>query len=369
MKVDKFIQMLNSEFYVGVPDSKLRALCDFIMDRHGISDRHIVAANEGNAVAIAAGYHIATGKVPVIYMQNSGIGNAINPIISLISKRVYKIPCIFVIGWRGEPGIHDEPQHIFQGEITEQLLSICGLQVEVIDENTSPAELGSIMDEYRKRSDLGDSIAFLVKKGGLEYDNNIEYKNSYTLIRERALEIIADMTEKDIIVSTTGKTSRELYEIRERNNIGHQYDFLTVGSMGHSSSIALGMALQKKQKRIWCIDGDGAAIMHMGAMATIGQIHPDNLVHIIINNESHESVGGMPTAGGVCEFSKVAEACGYRCIHSVDTEEKLVRTMRDVIDRRELSFIEVKCDIGSRGDLGRPHGEPHVTKELLMRNI
>ena len=355
MKVEKFVEIVNSEFYTGVPDSQLRALCDHLMDRYGIDPKHhIIAANEGNCTALAAGYYLATGKVPVVYMQNSGEGNIINPAASLLHRKVYAIPEIFVIGWRGEPGLHDEPQHIYQGEVTLRLLEDMEIEYFVIGKETAEAEVEEAMEKFRPMLADGKDVAFVIRKGALSNDGKHEYKNRYEMIREEAIRHIVAVTGTDPIVSTTGKASRELFEIREANGQGHGYDFLTVGSMGHSSSIALGVALQKPDRKVWCIDGDGAVLMHMGAMAVIGANAPENMVHIVLNNEAHETVGGMPTAAGKADLTAIAKACGYVYTAKADRYEILDEELRKAKDRNGLSLIEVKCAIGARDDLGRP---------------
>ena len=299
MNAEALIQRLGSDYYVGVPDSQLKALCNALMHTYGIDGQHhVIAANEGNAVAMAAGYHLATGKVPVVYMQNSGEGNIINPVASLLNERVYAIPCIFIVGWRGEPGVHDEPQHIFQGQVTLRLLEDMGIECFVLSADTTEEALREQMVKWQPRLSAGQSVAIVVRKGALTYDGKVEYHNDNTLLREEAIRCITDVSGEDVIVSTTGKASRELFEIREAKGQDHRYDFLTVGSMGHASSIALGIALNKPNTRVWCIDGDGAVLMHMGAMALIGASKPQNLIHVVINNTAHETVGGMPTVAG-----------------------------------------------------------------------
>ena len=342
------------EFFTGVPDSQLKSLCDYLMNTYEISDKHIIAANEGNAVALAAGYHLATGKTPVVYMQNSGIGNIINPVASLMNDKVYGIPCVFIVGWRGEPGVKDEPQHIYQGEVTVKLLEDMDIRTFIIGKDTTEDELNTKMAEFKELLKIGKQVAFIVRKGALEYDEKVKYENSNTMVREDIIRHITDVTGEDIIVSTTGKASRELFEIREAKNQPHGSDFLTVGSMGHSSSIALSIALKKPEKKIWIIDGDGAALMHLGSMAVLGANAPKNVVHIVINNGTHETVGGMPTVAEKMDIVKIAEGCGYPKAISVDTFEALDKALMDAKNTDRLSLIEVKCSIGARDDLGRP---------------
>jgi len=359
MKVEKFTELLGTDFYTGVPDSQLKALCNYLCDKYGTDQtHHIIAANEGNATALAAGYHLATGKVATVYMQNSGEGNIINPVASLLNEKVYAIPAVFVIGWRGEPGVHDEPQHIYQGEVTLKLLEDMGIRYFVLDKNTSDETVEETMKDFRNQLDEGHCVAFVIRKGALSYDGKVVYENDNTMNREDVIKHIAQASGEDLIVSTTGKASRELFEIREAQGQSHKYDFLTVGSMGHASSIALGAAVQRPDKTIWCIDGDGAALMHMGAMAVIGKCAPKNLIHIVINNCAHETVGGMPTAADSADLTATAKACGYPHAIKVSDFGALDRALAEAKDRHELSFIEIACSIGSRADLGRPTTTP-----------
>lgn len=369
MKAESLLSILNSDFYTGVPDSQLKPLCDCLMAEYGISDKHIIAANEGNSVALAAGYHLATGKIPVVYMQNSGIGNIINPTASLLNDKVYAIPCIFIVGWRGEPGVHDEPQHIYQGEVTVKLLEDMDITTYIISKETTEDELRNKMTQLHQALEKGKSVALIVKKGALSYDCDMQYANKYEIVREDAIKMIAAMAKEDIIVSTTGKASRELFEIREANGQPHKYDFLTVGSMGHSSSIALEIALCKPQTKVWCIDGDGAALMHMGAMALVGTNKPLNLVHIVINNGAHETVGGMPTVSRGIDLCTVATGCSYPIVFSAATYEELDAALKAAKEADRLTFIEVKSSVGSREDLGRPTTTAIENKEMFMNYL
>lgn len=369
MDLRLFLEKLNSSFYTGVPDSQLKTLCCCLADTFGISRQHIIAANEGNCTALAAGYYLATGKIPIIYMQNSGIGNIINPVVSLLNKRVYGIPCIFVIGWRGEPGVHDEPQHIFQGQISEQLLRDVEIFTIIIDSKTSADALENNWNKAKRLLDKGKSIAFLVRKDGLNSEKEVKFTNLHKISRESAIEEITKISHEDVIVSTTGKASRELFEIREKNKQLHKYDFLTVGSMGHSSSIALGIAINKPETKVWCLDGDGAVLMHMGSMAVVGSLAPQNMVHIVLNNEAHETVGGMPTVAANIDFLKIAEGCGYPYVVSIEEYSQLETELRDAKQRQKLSFLEIKCAIGSRENLGRPTITTMENKELFMEYL
>ena len=367
MKAERLVQIIGADFFTGVPDSQLKPLCNYLMHTYGIDRRHhLIAANEGNCAAIAAGYHLATGRVPAVYMQNSGEGNIINPLASLLNEKVYAIPMIFIIGWRGEPGIHDEPQHIYQGEITESLMTLMGASSFVISKETSEQEVMTAMDGFQKLLAEGKDVAFVIRKGALTYDEPVEYANRYTMNREEIIRHITAVSGTDPIISTTGKASRELFEIRAADGESHERDFLTVGSMGHASSIALGVALHKPGTRVWCVDGDGAALMHLGAMAVIGSQKPSNLVHVVINNEAHETVGGMPTAAVSADLAGIAKACGYPYAVCVNTFADLDRELNEAKERNALSFLEVKSSIGARSDLGRPTTTALENKENFM---
>lgn len=370
MEVQAFCNVLDCDFYAGVPDSQLKSLCNYLMNRYGIdSKHHVIAANEGNCVALAAGYHLATGKYPAVYLQNSGEGNIINPVASLLNEKVYAIPMIFVIGWRGEPGVHDEPQHIYQGEVTLKLLEDMGIPFHVVGAETKEAELEEAMRNFRTCLQQGKAVAFVIRKGALSYEEQVQYDNPYSLCREDVICRIAEAAGDDPVVSTTGKASRELFEAREHRGQDHSRDFLTVGSMGHSSSIALGIAFQKPDRKIWCIDGDGAVLMHMGAMAVIGVHKPENLIHIVINNEAHETVGGMPTVAGKISLIEIARACGYQHVAAVETPEELEDALKEAKSEAGLRLIEVKCSIASRKDLGRPTTSALDNKLMFMRHL
>ena len=353
-------------FYTGVPDSLLKNFCAYATDN---AQNHIIAANEGGAVGLAAGHYLATGNPALVYMQNSGQGNAINPLASLADPKVYSIPMLLLIGWRGEPGIKDEPQHVKQGEITLSLLDTLGISYKVLGQDIVENEIDEIIYYIKKGKCPG---ALIVRKGFFK-DYKLKDKSNFnnsTFLRERALELIVNnLPEECMFISTTGKTSRELFEIREHNKQGHHSDFLVVGSMGHSSQIALGIALEKKQKLIVCIDGDGAALMHLGNMAIVGQYAPNNYIHIVLNNGSHESVGGQPTIGNDISFTEIAHACGYKHILSVKNEIELIELFKTADLINGPAFIEVIIKTGSRNELGRPSLTPVEIKDLFMEKL
>ncbi len=370
MEVQAFLEVLGGEYFTGVPDSQLKALCNCLLDTYGIDPRHhLIAANEGNAAALGAGYHLATGKVPVVYLQNSGQGNILNPAASLLHPAVYGIPTVFVVGWRGEPGVHDEPQHLFQGRVTLRLLEDMDIAGFVLDADTDRPALEAAMAAFRPLLAQGKSVAFVVRKGGLSYGGRPRYENGFSVTREELLEKILDRCGDSPVVCTTGKASRELFELRQARGQDHRRDFLTVGSMGHSSSIALGIAAQKPDARVWCIDGDGAALMHLGAMGVLGASGCRNLVHVLVNNGAHETVGGMPTVASQVDFVALAGACGYARACRVTTAEALEAALAEAAASRELWFIEAACAIGSRADLGRPTTTPQENKRAFMAHL
>ena len=367
MRVGKFTEIIGADFYTGVPDSQLKALCDYLMDRYGTDPRHhIIGANEGNCAALAAGYYLATGRAAAVYMQNSGEGNIINPLASLMHGRVYGIPAVFIIGWRGEPGVHDEPQHAWQGEVTLKLLEDMEVPYFVIGKETEEAAAEKAMAGFREMLAQGRDVAFVIRKGALTGGPEVKYANGNPMIREEIIRRVTEISGEDPVICTTGKASRELFETRETRGQGHGYDFLTVGSMGHASSIALGVALNRPERRVWCVDGDGAALMHMGAMAVIGACRPENLIHLVINNGAHETVGGMPTAAGSTDLVGVARACGYPFAVRAETYEELEAALKEARARKSLCLIEAACGIGARADLGRPTTGPRQNRDSFM---
>jgi len=363
----KAIFNLGADFFTGVPDSLLRPFIDYIMRAYGVSEKHIVAANEGTAVGLAAGHYLATSKPAVVYMQNSGIGNAVNPICSLLHKKVYAIPVIFVIGWRGEPGIKDEPQHIFQGEATLPLLDCLEIPYFVISNETGLTNIIEQVQIFKKHIDGGQSVAFVIKNNVLQNDDKVIYKSDYTLTRENVIKIILRYSlPGDVFVCSTGKLSREVFELREQSNSGHASDFLTVGSMGHSIMIAQGIALAKPSRRVFCLDGDGAVLMHMGSLAVAGAQDLKNLIHIVINNGAHETVGGVPTVCSQINLSDIASKLGYRHTFCAISDDELYMLLDglDYIDGPV--FIEVMCNLISRENLGRPTITPAQNKSCFM---
>ena len=354
-------------FFTGVPDSLLKDFCSYVTDKAG-SDNHIISTNEGSALALAAGYYLSTGKPALVYMQNSGLGNSINPLLSLADSEVYGIPVLLMIGWRGEPDVKDEPQHIKQGRVMIKMLEAMEIPYSIIERDT-PDLRGVITSICSLIKENNCPAALIVREGTFEkYEMKSDEKVQFDLTREDALTLILDnLDEESIIVTTTGKTSRELYEYRERKKQSHEKDFLTVGSMGHSSQIALGIALQKKDRQVYVIDGDGALLMHLGALAMNGTSAPENFKHVLINNGSHESVGGQPTAGFNVNFPEMAKACGYNFYSTAETSEELLNKIGKLKSVKGPAFLEIKVNKGSRPELGRPKTKPHQNKEIFMK--
>lgn len=363
---DKLLEK-NIDFFTGVPDSLLKDICKYITD-NAPKEKHIISANEGNSIAIAAGYHMTTNKIPLVYLQNSGFGNIINPLTSLIHEQVYNIPILLLIGWRGEPGKKDEPQHKSMGQIQEKLLNILDIKYEILpDYNEGACEL--IDRAYKYMKETNKPFAFLVKKQTFLKQEIKTVSNNYKFKREELLSIVLkEIDETNIIISTTGMLSRELYEYRV-NSKESLRDFLSVGSMGHCSSIALGVSLGTNKNTI-VLDGDGSLIMHMGSLCVNGNHSPKNFKHILFNNGAHDSVGGQLTVGFNVNFSEIARNCGYKIVECIDynDEESIKNCVNILLKTDGPIFLEVRCDKGARSDLGRPPSSLK-NKELFIRHI
>ncbi len=370
MQVEVFVRELKRigiDNMYGVPDSTLKQFCDYL-NREGSKDfRHLVPANEGAAVGLAAGSYLATGKPACVYMQNSGVGNIVNPLTSIANEEVYGIPMLFLVGWRGEPGIHDEPQHIFMGKITENIFDVLAVEHEYISKDTTDKELSSIMERAKKCLEGDRQYAIIIKKDTFEARAGEKYSNGYDFVREDAIgQILKSIKPEDVVVSTTGKISREVYEQSDIIIGHHKQSFLTVGGMGHASMIAYGYAINRPDKKVYCIDGDGAVLMHMGSEAFIGHHKLDNLVHICINNDAHESVGGMPTGASGIKYSDTAKACGYDLVMTAYNEKQLGEALDKAASYEGTVFIEIFVSLQSRADLGRPKESAFCNKTNFM---
>lgn len=353
-------------FFCGVPDSLLKDFCAYVADNES-EKNHVITANEGNAIALASGHYLATGNPAVVYMQNSGLGNCVNPLLSLTDEEVYNIPLLMLIGWRGEPGEKDEPQHIKQGRVTNKLLEVMDINYSILPLEFESAKT-TVQKAFEYMRKTKKPYALIVKKGTFEkYSRNSEQKNDYEIVREEAIsEVLKNLSDDDIVISTTGQISRELYELREKTGQSHKRDFLTVGSMGHANSIALGIALEKPERNVFCFEGDGACIMHMGSLPVIGSKKIKNFKHIIFNNEAHDSVGAQPTCANLINFEKLAPACGYDKAFTVSTKKELCKTIKKFINSKGTCLLEIKVKCGARDDLGRPKEKPIENKGSFM---
>ncbi|AWK50888.1 phosphonopyruvate decarboxylase [Clostridium beijerinckii] len=358
----------NISFFTGVPDSLLKSFCAYIKDNVS-AHKNIISANEGNAIGLASGYYLGTRKIGLVYMQNSGLGNAVNPLASLTDKLVYSIPMLLVIGWRGEPNKKDEPQHKKQGLITTETLEMLGIKYEILDKYTNNNEMKlKVKKAYSYMKENNEPYALIIKKDTFdEYKLKSNTSFEFKMTREEAIEIVvSQMKENSVIVSTTGMASRELFELREKHKENHNKDFLTVGSMGHASQIALGIALNNKNQYVYCIDGDGSLLMHLGSLAIIGNAEPKNFRHILINNGAHDSVGGQETVGLKIDTLAIAKACGYKECYSCSSKAELVNLSEKITNVEGPVLLEIKVKKGARKDLGRPTTTPIENKEAFM---
>lgn len=352
------------DFFVGVPDSLLKSLCAALGELPAAN--HLVAANEGGAVGIAAGHYLATGRPALVYLQNSGLGNTVNPLLSLADPEVYGIPMLLVVGWRGRPGFKDEPQHVKQGRVSEQSFDAMEIPYFVVEGTT---DLADVMAKANAAMIARSGpVALLVAEGTFApYKAQAKLASTLPLSREEAIaRTVAHFDETTAVVSTTGHISRELYELRQTGQSNNVRDFLTVGSMGHSSSIALGMALAQPDRRVVCLDGDGALLMHLGALPIIGSSAPKNLLHVVLNNGAHDSVGGQPTVGFACDFGQIAAASGYRLTSRCETAEEIDAAIKQALSQEGPAFIEIRVRTGARSDLGRPKSTPRENRDGLM---
>lgn len=366
---DAFFQVLQQQqinMFYGVPDSLLANLCAYIDDQLS-AKQHRISANEGNALAMAAGYHLATGKVAAVYLQNSGLGNLVNPLTSLTDAEVYKIPALLIIGWRGEPGVKDEPQHIKQGRITPALLDLLNVPYFVLSADSDYQQQMQQAIEYAKQQQ--SPVALLIRKDTFASYQSNQVATAAVMKREEALAVLLEnLSGDEAIISTTGKTSREVFELR-KNRGETQRDFLTVGAMGHTSSIALGVAMGQPERTVVCIDGDGSMLMHLGAMAIIGSVAPANLLHIILNNQSHESVGGQPTVAGEIDLAALSTSLNYKAYLKASTADEVAAAVKQSKQHAGPLLIEIVIAQGSRSDLGRPDSSAEQNKISFMKHI
>ncbi len=359
------LQKNGIEFFTGVPDSALKDFCSCLLDMIP-DDKHIINANEGLAIGLAAGYHLATGKVPCVYMQNAGFGNAINPLLSLADSSVYGIPMLLLVGWRGEPGMKDEPQHMKQGRVQVPLLNALEINYDIIgpgDENIN----SKIKHATQISNETKHPFVMLVRRNSFDkYSGAVRNGQNNSLTRKIVIETILNTIEDNaIVVSTTGLISREIYECRERLGMSHRNDFLNVGAMGHTGQIALGIALQHPDRQMYCIDGDGAFLMHMGSVAIIGLKEPHNFNHIVLNNGAHESVGGQPTAGYFIDSAAIARNCGYRWTARCKLQGDIEQKLGDIKNVRGPALIEIIMGLDETLP-GRPSKALHTIKDDFL---
>jgi phosphonopyruvate decarboxylase len=359
------------DFVTGVPDSLLNDFCKFTSSELPIQ-KHVIAANEGNAIALAAGHHLITGGIPLVYMQNSGIGNSMNPLVSLVNKEVYSIPLILLIGWRGDPSVKDHAQHDLQGKMTTGLMDLMNIPYKIIDVADDPFEIARWAVLEAKK--INSPVAIIAKNKVFscgEKKTDLEISDVLPLSREEAISCVLKSLPKDTIyIATTGRATRELYDLRLINNENHKNDFLNVGAMGHGSSIGMGMAIAQKERFVVCLDGDAASIMHMGAMTTAGKIASKNFIHIILNNGAHESVGGQQSAGFMINFTEIAKNCGYTTIGKpVKSESELCDAVKELSKKDGPLFIDIYIRKGIRSDLGPLKGSLAEMKKDFCSNV
>lgn len=365
------IKEMGVETITGIPDSTLKVFCDYIENAgRELFPYRITTANEGGAIGIAIGEYLATGKPACVYMQNSGLGNTVNPLTSLAHTDVYGIPMLLMIGWRGEPGVKDEPQHKYMGKITTSLLKILDIRYSIITDKTTEKELEQILAIAKEEFLKSRQYALVIKNDTFEKKMTSIYENNYTLGREETIGIITEwLNKEDLVVSTTGKISREIYEQSDLQHGNHKQIFLTVGGMGHANIIACQLAKRLSERRIICLDGDGALLMHMGNLAVIGEQNPNNLIHICLNNKAHESVGGMPIGAPGLSFYKMAEQAGYQRVFQIHNKEELRQGLEIVRKERILTFLEITVSLGARENLGRPKETAEENKKNFRRRV
>lgn len=363
------LDRLGVKFFTGVPDSLLNDFCLY-MTNNIPDSRHVMAANEGNAIGIAAGSYMATGNIPLVYMQNSGIGNATNPLLSLTHNCVYGIPMILVIGWRGDPSINDHAQHKKQGELTPVLMKDMDIPYEILDNDDTVIE--KFTWAVTKAKEISSPVALIAKKAILtQKEKKQQYPESILMNREEAISAVIDVFGEDAIyLGTTGRATREVHEQLKMHGIGEGHEWQNVGSMGHVSSVGLGLALACPDKKIVVFDGDAAAVMHMGALATNCRYKASNLIHIVLNNGVNESVGGQQSAGQLIDLTGVAKSCGYRNIgHAVENKEELQQVMRTLPGDDMPAFVDVHVRQGIRPDMPKLNIDHKAQKEALMKYI
>lgn len=356
-------------FFAGVPDSLLKDFCAYVTDTL-TPEQHVITANEGGAVALAMGHWLGTGELGVVYMQNSGLGNTVNPLTSLADPAVYGVPMLLLVGWRGTPGEKDEPQHAQMGRVTLETLAAIGVPHTVLP--TDPREAEAAVQAAALDATTREAPhALVIKKGTFDaYALKSKAADPYAMTREEAIaKLVEKMPKGALVISTTGMPSRELFEVREARKEPHDTDFLTVGGMGHASQIALGVALRQPRRPVFCLDGDGAVIMHMGGLTTIGQLGPKNFKHVVLNNGAHDSVGGQPTVAFQIDLPAIARACGYRDAFVATDAAELEAALAKLAQAEGPALLEIRVKKGARKDLGRPTMSPQDLKKAFRGSI
>ena len=351
IKVDALINLLkknNTNFFTGVPDSVLKELSSYLKNKRN----HIIATNEGAAVSIGIGHYLSTKKIPCIYMQNSGLSNALNPLISIAHKKVYSIPLILVIGWRGSPRIKDEPQHNVKGKITQQLLKLLNIKYTVLKSNKDFAKFDKQIKYAKKSKSI---VACLIERGTLQkIIKSNSKKDFYNLDKEFFLKkLLEELPSKSKVIASTGYNSRELMYLRKKFNFNNSKDFYMVGGMGHTSSVALGFSLSSKNKT-FCIDGDGSFLMHLGSIMTAGNFANKNFKYILLNNNTHDSVGGQSTNADNIDFDRLSKSLGFKKFYSIKKKQNLRKIIKNFIKINSPSFLEVKVTNSKIKKLPRP---------------
>ena len=364
IKVNTLISLLrknNSDFFTGVPDSILKELSFSLQNKD--KNNHVIATNEGSAVSLGIGHYLSTKKIPCVYMQNSGLSNALNPLISIAHKRVYSIPLILIIGWRGSPRIKDEPQHNVKGEITESILKLLNIRYTILRSNNDLNKFDKQLKAAKKKNSI---VAGLIEQGTLEKIKKVDKKkNFYNLNKEFFLKTLLQALQKDAkVISSTGFNSRELMYLRDKYKITNSKDFYMVGGMGHTASVALGYSLSSK-KQIICIDGDGSLLMHLGSIKTVGTFANKNFKYILLNNNSHDSVGGQKTYANDINFEKLSKSLGFKKFYSIKSDKNLKKNITTFLSEKSLSFLEVKISKSKIKKLPRPKDLIKI-KKLFM---
>ena len=365
IKIDSLINVLKKNdinFFTGIPDSILIELSRFLQNKN--KRKHIRATSEGSAISIGIGHYLSTKQVPCIYMQNSGLSNALNPLISITSKKVYNIPLVLIIGWRGSPRVKDEPQHNVKGKITESILKLLNIKYTIVRSGNDLSQFNKIVKNAKKNNNIA---ACLIEQGTIKkIKKTYNKKNFYKLNKELFLKTLLETLEKNSkVISSTGYNSRELMYLRNKYKLINTKDFYMVGGMGHTASVALGYSLSTKKKTI-CIDGDGSFLMHLGSIKTAGTFANNNFKYILLNNNSHDSVGGQNTYANNIDFEKLSKSLGFKKFYKIKNNKNLKQNIKRFLKGNNLNFLEVKITNSKIKNLPRPNDLIKI-KNLFMK--